>query len=538
MGKGSGLGELASGEMNLEHRARKRHWRVASLNVLTVLALLFATLGHARGATVPVGHAAVIAQGIAKLPANAMAWRVALRPPDPAQEHPPIARHLGFTLPRKGQLLVTGYERKDDVTLLGPGQAAFAREGEDLGRDQVGSEPTDYWTIELVDAKQVKETEGDALVLGGPTFTPPAGRRNLQLVRDVVDEDERSDLGKVTATAVVLATNGSVLVAAEGKTTTLREGKAGTFTGVVTVTGGSGGAAFVAATIGKALDSLGPQPAATTAAPTVAPQPTAVPQPTETPADGMISLVTYLCPAGVSVVEAAPETCGGNSGLGSGRWSLTGAAIDGEVEALIAHGIWVWRDLPRGEYAVHLDEMPDGYASFVIDLNGNAAREGTRITVTLGNNAPETSINVYFLAAGDQTSVGTATLGLIFYDCPAGTTADEFVEVPGPRPDCSERADPLDVSLDGDALAQSLTTSDLQEVSPYPSLDGRWQWTGIPAGTYTLIPFPIDPGDTFYFHRTCGDQSCSEIEGSGDSISFDLPDGVTVLLVYRLPAGG
>src|SRR5207248_2787141 len=109
-------------------RLRQRG-QAALVGLMSVVALLLAPQGHAQGASVPEGHAAVIAQGIAQLSAQAMAWRVALRQPDPAEEHPPIARHVGFTLPRRGQLLVTGSERKNDLTLLAPGQASFAREG-------------------------------------------------------------------------------------------------------------------------------------------------------------------------------------------------------------------------------------------------------------------------------------------------------------------------------------------------------------------------------------------------------------------------
>src|SRR6476661_9807268 len=114
--------------------ARKRAIGRAPLAVICALSMLLATFGATAAATGPASHAEVIAQGVAPLSANSMAWRVVLRQPDPAEEHPPIARHLGFTLVHQGALLVTGYERKNDLTMLSPGEATFAREGDIQGR--------------------------------------------------------------------------------------------------------------------------------------------------------------------------------------------------------------------------------------------------------------------------------------------------------------------------------------------------------------------------------------------------------------------
>lgn len=502
--------------------------------LISVAALTFGSLSGLLAADAPASHAEVIAQGVSALPSGAMSWRIVLRQPDPAEAHAPIARHLGFTLVHQGVLLITGYERKNDLTMLTSGEASFAREGEVQGRDQLGSENTDYWSIELVASQDAKTAEGGKLVFSGGKFTSPSGRRNLQLVRDVVAAGETSDLGSLANSGVLLVTSGSVNLTTKGKTSTLSAGKAASVSGATSVTGGDAGAAFVVAKFGASIEEAS-QPAPTpTATSAIVQPPSRSTATTEAAGDGMISIVTYLCPDGITTAQAAPETCGNNAGLGSGTWSLTGSTLSGAVDPTINHGIWEWKNLASGQYFVTPTAMPDGYSQYAIDFNPSALRQDTGLYVMLPADANNVVINVYFINPGGQTPTGSATLGINFFTCPVGTTVLDFAGHQAPH-DCQQTAAPLRAILTSDALPRPLTADDFVDSGQHPSMEGDWLWTNLPQGNYTLTPSVIDSNGNWYFRRPCGDQSCPEVEASGLEVGFSIDDGGFVLNVYYIP---
>lgn len=509
----------------------------ALLAAICALSLFLGALPATQAAP-QASHAELIAQGVSTIPSGSMVWRIVLRQPDPAEEHPPIARHLGFTLVRKGTLLITGSERKNDFTLLSAGQASFAREGEALGRDQIGTQATDYWSIELAPTSAAKSTEGGSLVFSGAKFTPPGGRRDLQLVRDVVAANETSDLGALTSNAVLLVTSGSVTVTANGKTSTVKSSKAANLTGSATVTGGSSGGTFVVAQFGLSIEEASAAPTATATTSAIVPSrpatatATATTQPT---ASGRISLKTYICPAGVTMAQATPDACGGDANLGSGTWTLAGSTLSGSVDPTISHGIWEWPNLANGQYFVTPTSFPDGYSQYVIDFNPSALRQDTGLYVMLNSDANDIVIDVYFIDPGNQTPAGTATLGVNFFTCPIGTTVLDFAGHQAPH-NCQQTAAPLGVILTSDALPRPLTADDFVDSGQHPSMEGDWLWTNLPNGNYTLTPSVIEPNGNWYFRRPCGDQSCPEVEASGLEVGFTIDDsGGFVLNVYYIP---
>jgi hypothetical protein len=491
--------------------------------VLLVLALGGGAIALADDATDPspaTGHAEVVAEGVESFSAQNVRWQVESVKVDPAKD-PVAVAGPGFVVADKGAILVTtsnGAEAR-----LAPGESIFLP----AAGSTVTALTTTVATAKTVVLTDASKTAGSDAVLTGDPIAAPTGRRDLDLVRDVLKSKEHALIENGDATpAVILVLKGAITVKnANGGTVELTAGKAGALTGPLTVTATStSSAAFYAGIIGPEVE-----PAGTIAAGGAAESPTATAEAT----GGRIDVVTYLCPAGVSVEAAAPETCGQNSGLGSGQFSLTGGSLESAATPLIDHGIWTWGGLDAGDYAVSVDQYPDGFADYAIDLNDSASHTGADIQVSLADGA-EVTINVYFLASGEATAGGTA-LGLTFFDCPAGTTVDDLTQPSDPG--CTEVADaPFEVTLTGDALAAPETTDTLQAVSPQPSLGGDWQWTGLPAGSYTLTIAPQADGDTFYIVQPCGDASCNQVTGAGTSVAFDLGETVLTLLVYRLPA--
>jgi len=534
--------------------ARLRKTRVhASIAVAFGLMLAIGPLSGVRAIAVPPRHSEVIAQGVAQLSPKPIAWRVVLRKPDAGNEKTPSERHLGFVVPKSGTVLVTG-SGEHDLTLLTAGEASFVREGETQKRDQVGETAAAYWSIELVNATDGQKADGGSLLSSGSKFTPKTGQHDIELVRDVLDVNEVSALETTTAPALLFVTSGSVgVVAKGGKPTNVKTGGTLAIAGAVIITAGGDGAAFVAARIGAPLDAptstpttspaidsvatRSPSPAIDTApTETSAPVPTEAntPAPTQTSVVGSIAVLTYLCPAGVTAEQATPAACGENSGLGSGAWSLSSSSVTGFIEPVNDQGSWLWSGLPEGDFNVTLEHPPAGYATFVIDPLPGTQRLGTSVFLPLSKAAPDVVIHAYFILPTEPPTGNGASLGLIFYDCPAGTTPETLNGTSDPG--CIELLGARDVTLTGNALAQPLGAADLQEITPHPSLAGDWQWSGLAVGSYTLTAAEVAPGDVFYFVRPCGDQSCPKLNILGTSAAFDIVDSGFVIIVSRFPA--
>jgi hypothetical protein len=209
--------------------------------------------------------------------------------------------------------------------------------------------------------------------------------------------------------------------------------------------------------------------------------------------------------------------------------------LESPTAPTVDDGAWVWQGLEAGDYRIVLDEYPNTYESFAIDLYDFAGRDGSEINVALAGDLPDVTINAYFIdpQEGGDEPLGEAALGFTFYDCPPETTTEDLTG--STDPGCTERDTPFPMMLESDALPAALTSSVLLRVSPQPSIDGAWQWTDLPAGDYTLTIAEIDTGDSFFVQRPCGDQSCPEIGGLGSSVDFAIEDGGFTLIIFRIP---
>jgi len=287
-----------------------------SLIAMVLLSIVFpaqalAQKDDAATATSPAtGHAAVIAQGVEPLPDETVRWQVENISINPVGA-PFGVEGPGFVVADRMPLLVTN--RLQEVVRLAPGEATFVS----AGGATVASLSNSIAKAKTIFVNSASVDADDAL-FAGDSFAAPEGRRDIDLVRDVLKPNEHSKITNGDVPAGILVLKGSITVEnTDGDKLDLSAGKAGELSGPLSITAsGQSSASFVVGVIGPEIETSVIEPATSTSTPTMV-----------APETGMITIATYLCPAGVTVAQATPDSCGGNTGLGSGGFSLSGGTL-------------------------------------------------------------------------------------------------------------------------------------------------------------------------------------------------------------------
>ena len=204
-------------------------------------------------------HAQVIAHGVAPMPADEVAWRVAVDRAVPPTRADAEERPAGFILADKGVVALVD----QDGQRVWRGSRPAKRSGLSRvsTRAVIGLErkAPDYYDIALVPATEL--AEGGSVVIGGAPFVAPTGDAfDVDLIRDVLNRAEEGVVSTGPSPALLLVTSGTVFV--ESTSSGLVEmttGEAAQVAGDVVITGASRApAAFVVARIGPEV----PAPAA------------------------------------------------------------------------------------------------------------------------------------------------------------------------------------------------------------------------------------------------------------------------------------
>jgi len=171
----------------------RHHPRVRPYQLLLVLALLLPlgstlrrVIAQEDSPNTPsparVGQA-VIAQGVAEMPAPQIAWRVVADTADQPGSAEYEGRALGFAVAVDDAILVSNRNTGQQV-LLAPGEASFVPAGSDEKRESMGSSSTRLIRIALVAAEQAGDAGGDQMILAGAPFDAPTGKRDVSLVAE------------------------------------------------------------------------------------------------------------------------------------------------------------------------------------------------------------------------------------------------------------------------------------------------------------------------------------------------------------------
>src|SRR4051794_26629424 len=155
------------------------------------------------------GHAQVIADGVAGMPADQIAWRVVVDNAENLTTAQPLSRPLGFALADQDAIVI------NDITLgtqnrLAPGEAGFTPDNQSQQRASLSDSSVPYYGISLVPAANANQSSDAKLVFGGDGFAAPSGNRDIDLVRDVIIKDDQSKIADSGFPVLILATKGSI----------------------------------------------------------------------------------------------------------------------------------------------------------------------------------------------------------------------------------------------------------------------------------------------------------------------------------------
>jgi hypothetical protein len=230
-----------------------------------------------------VGHAQVIAHGVAPLPRGDLVWRLRVdRAPVPNRAVPQ-PRPPSFVVGAAGVVAVVAADGRV-VSRVPVGEAAWIPPGTPQAVVSLERRATEYLDFAVVPA-----TEPTARDLVGSAFpSPRTAAYDIVLLRDVLTRGEESDLASMTGPAFLYVSSGRIaLIDARGVQIDLEAGDVAEFTGEAIAVGvGRAPASFLVAMIGAETPrsvELRQQTPVPPVQPTVAPARTPTPAPTATP---------------------------------------------------------------------------------------------------------------------------------------------------------------------------------------------------------------------------------------------------------------
>ena len=396
-------------------------------------------------------HAQVIAHGVAPMPADEIAWRLAVDRAVPPTRADADVRPAGFILADKGAVALVDQDGTR-LARIAPGEAIWTAPG--VARAVIGIErkAPDYYDIALIPATEL--AEGDLVLIGGAPFVAPIGDAfDVDLIRDVLNRAEESIVSTGPSPALLLVTSGMVFVESSSGVVEMTTGDAAQVAGDMVITGASRApAAFVVARIGPEV----PSPAADDSSSNPTPAPIATPVTTEERASVTIS--ASLCPiayaGGNDVVDCAAPANGV-------RFSLMSDDAEAATAQANEDGDISFTGIEPGHYILSAERprtsrLPGPVSTASGDVL--AARTATNQIAMLLATGDEVACTWYLVPAESQDETPTDPTAL-----PTGTTAAEEVDSDG-----DGLTDELETALGTDPL---LPDSDADGVSDSDEID-------------------------------------------------------------------
>lgn len=223
-----------------------------ALGLIVAVASIAGVMAQALGPAGPSpaqNGGSVIAQGVVEVPAVESVWRVSTFTAE-AGSDPLAIVHPAFVLARATPLLVTDVST-GARSRVANGEGTFLAPGQSVQLSTSGP-PDEFTLIELTPSSD-GATMGTEVFASEP-FVPREGVRDFDLVREVLDAVDESQMSGGAGQTLVFATNGSITVTPEGSDpVTLDAGNAGAFEGGLTFTTETADSSFVAAYVGAVI---------------------------------------------------------------------------------------------------------------------------------------------------------------------------------------------------------------------------------------------------------------------------------------------
>lgn len=404
--------------------------------VATIAGVMAQALGPA-GPSPAQNGGSVIAQGVVDVAAVETVWRVSTFTAKAGSE-PFEVMHPAFVLARATPLLVidgtTGARLR-----VANGEGTFLLPGQTVQLSTFGP-PDEFTFMELTPASD-SATKGDEVFASDP-FIPRPGLRDLDLVREVLDTGDESQMSGGAGQTLVFASTGSITVATDGREpVTLAEGEAAALDGGLTLTTETDDSAYVAAYVGAVIgfDEGGTPGASPAAIPAATPAPTAE-APAETPRPGATVAPAPQPGAIITETADADELDTDDDGL-----------TDAEEEELGTDPDNLDTD---GDLLYDGGELVYGTDVLDPDSDGDGLPDGNEVYI-VGTNPTVADTDGDGVNDGDEVANGTNPL-----QAPAPEPEPTEEPAPEPEPEPTDEPAPTgNVDSDGDGL------TDVQEAT-------------------------------------------------------------------------
>jgi hypothetical protein len=374
-------------------------------------------------------HAQVIAHGVASMPGDEIAWRLAADRAMPPTRAVAEERPAGFILADKGVVALVDQEGRR-LARIAPGEAVWVEP--DVTRAVIGIErkAPDYYGIALVPATDLAE-DAPGLIGGAPFVAPSGDAFDVDLIRDVLNRAEESVVSTGPSPALLLVTRGTVFVESNSGLVEMTTGEAAQVAGDVVISGASRApAVFVVARIGPEV----PSPDASDDSP-----PDGTPAPIATPVaaaeSASVVLSASLCPIAYAVGNDIADCAAPASGVEFSLLADDAAAVNAQADE---NGEIAFTRIEPGHYTLRAEPAAEFATSRV------------RCRTASGDVfAAHTATNQIAMLLANGNDVACS-----WYLIPAETQGEAPPDSPTPSPAIIA----AEVDADGDGLSDELET--------------------------------------------------------------------------------
>lgn len=456
-------------ELASRMRSRRAFSLVAALLLLSMLAIgprgalaLIQQIGDSPSPA--TGHGEVIAQGVSTLPEAGASWRVVETSAGSLDAGEPANYGLGFTVASEAGVLINDYT-SGLQSRLAVGEAAFTPSGAYQQHASLSGSDVSYLRIGLGGG----DDSANGLLYESDSFDAPDGRRDIDLVRDVLGEGESTTVNAGSAPSLVYVLAGEVVIDDGNDTVTVRAGDGMTVNGELSIESQSGQSIVLVAVIGNDV-----------------PAPPRI--------SGTVTLDIRACPADVTKEQLQESADAGSNEAfqpctGLADPARAGLEIDlnspddnpfplRAADLTDEDGVVTWNSLPFGDYSLgDIAAYPDGYNDFVMsDGNLNLGDHGD---FTLSRDTPDVYRVIYLL----QAPSATGSIEISYRTCRVASFDDFDPSA------CRTYVGEMPTQIFVNGSDTPLTAADGEPVdAPYTI-----RWTDLPVAT-SEEPQATDPG--------------------------------------------